>query len=458
MTLVSLPLWAEGAAPAGEPESTYVPASVPDSVDVVIVGAGYTGLWSAYHLLGLNPSLEVVVLEARHIGFGASGRNGGWVSALYPVSGSALAARHGASAARSMLGALQDTVLDIGAVVEQEHIDCGFIRGGTLGLARSTAQALRAQAAVTADQPWGRDTIWLNAAEARARLDATHVHGATFSPHCARVHPRRLVDGLARAVRARGGLIIEGTPVQDVGTGVVQLSDGRTVRTRHTLRAVEAWTARFTNLHRRVAPVYSLMVATEPLPDAVWESIGLQDYETFTDHRHVVVYGQRTEDGRIAFGGRGAPYHWRSAIDPRFDEDSRVFQLLRAALREMLPQIGDATYTHAWGGPLGIHRDWNPGVGYDTATRIGWAGGYVGDGVAASALAGRTLAELVLGDNTIRTRLPWVGHQPPAWEMEPLRWIGVNAGLRVAALADREESLTRRPASLGRLLSRLTSH
>lgn len=451
---MSHPLWAEDASPI-----TVAPSNeVPDSAEVVIVGAGYTGLWTAYHLLESDPSLDVVVLEAEHVGFGASGRNGGWVSALYPVSGSTLASRHGESATRSMLAALQETVLDIGDVVAQERIDCGYVRGGTLALARSSAQAVRAQAAVTEDRPWGRDTTWLNAAEARERMNATDVHGATFSPHCARVHPRRLVDGLAAAVRARGGRILEKVRVADVGPGVVRLADGRSVRTRHAVRAVEAWTANLSRLHRRVAPVYSLMVATEPLPTSVWEDIGLADRETFTDHRHVIIYGQRTADDRIAFGGRGAPYHWRSAIDPRFDENSIVFDLLRTTLREIVPQIGDASFTHAWGGPLGIHRDWHPSVGYDPAARIGWAGGYVGDGVAASALAGRTLAELILGWDTPRTQLPWVGHTSPAWEMEPLRWLGVNAGLRMASLADREESRSGQPARLGRVLSKLTGH
>jgi glycine/D-amino acid oxidase-like deaminating enzyme len=205
-------------------------------------------------------------------------------------------------------------------------------------------------------------------------------------------------------------------------------------------------------------PVYSLMVATEPLRDEQWDSVGLAGREVFADHGHVVIYGQRTDDGRIAFGGRGAPYHWGSAVRPEFDHEERVFDALRATLLDLLPQLHGIRFTHAWGGPLGIARDWHPSVAWDPVTRTGRAGGYVGDGVAATNLAGRTLADLVLDRRTPLTELPWVGHRSPRWEPEPLRWLGVNAGLRLAALADREEGRSGRPARLGALLGRLTGH
>jgi glycine/D-amino acid oxidase-like deaminating enzyme len=200
------------------------------------------------------------------------------------------------------------------------------------------------------------------------------------------------------------------------------------------------------------------MVATEPLDEATWDRIGLSDRPTFTDGRHLIIYGQRTADGRLAFGGRGAPYHFGSGIRPEFDRDAGVFETLRRSLHEMLPALGGAAFTHAWGGPLGIARDWHPSVGYDPATGNGWAGGYVGDGVATANLAGRTLADLVTGSGSALTRLPWVGHRSRRWEPEPARWLGVNAGLRLATLADTEERLTHRPAVLGRALSALTGH
>jgi len=230
------------------------------------------------------------------------------------------------------------------------------------------------------------------------------------------------------------------------------------VRARHILRATEAWTARLPGHRRTVAPVYSLVVASEPLPKSVWDEIGLADAETFSEHRHVIVYGQRSMDDRIVFGGRGAPYHFGSGIKAGFDADAKVFRTLRESLTQLIPATEGITFTHAWGGPLGISRDWQPGVGYDRTTGVGYAGGYVGDGVALSNLAGRTLADLVTNRDTDLTRLPWVQHRSRRWEPEPLRWLGVNAGLQLATLADREERLTGRPALLGGALAALTSH
>jgi glycine/D-amino acid oxidase-like deaminating enzyme len=440
------------------PAATHGLRDIPARADVVIVGGGYTGLWTAYYLLKADPSLDVVVLEAEHVGFGASGRNGGWVCALWPVSPDTIARRHGRGAAVAMLAALRESVDEVGRAAESEAIGCGFRKGGTISLARSAAQESRARAEVAHSQGWGTGTTWLGPAEARARLAATDVHGGTFNPHCARVHPRRLVEGVAAAATRLGAQLVENTRVAAIEPGGVTLADGRRVAARHVLRATEAWTATLPGHRRTVAPVYSLMVATEPLGDDQWSRIGLADFETFRDHRHVIVYGQRTVDGRLAFGGRGAPYHFGSRVRPGFDHEPAVFDDLRATLTDLLPQLEDVGFTHAWGGPIGIARDWHPSVGHDPSTGLGWAGGYVGDGVAATNLAGRTLADLVTGRHTEITALPWVGHRSRRWEPEPARWLGVNAGLRLAASADREEARTGRPAARARLLHRLTGH
>lgn len=447
------PLWSQDAAP---PEDQA--AGLPARADLVIVGAGFTGLWTAYHYLTLRPDAQVVILEAEHVGFGASGRNGGWASALYPVAASALARRYGAPAARAMGAHLRASVDAIGEICRVEGIDCDYVKAGTISLTRSPAQVQRARADIASHQRWGGRSLWLDRGEARSRINATDVLGASFDPDCARIHPRRLVDGLARVVRGRGAQIIERARVADASPGRVFLADGASIRARQIVRATEAWTARLPSLRRRIAPVYSLMVATEPLPASLWESIGLADRETFSDHRHVIVYGQRTPDDRIAFGGRGAPYHFGSAISSAFDHDQRVFAALRDTVRSLLPQLDAVTFTHAWGGPLGIARDWHPSVGYDAEAGVGWAGGYVGDGVAASQLAGATMADLLTGAHTQRTALPWTGHRSPPWELEPLRWAGINAGLTLAEWADREEQRTGRPARLGALLSALTGH
>ncbi|MGH3333270.1 MAG: NAD(P)/FAD-dependent oxidoreductase, partial [Nocardioidaceae bacterium] len=221
------------------------------------------------------------------------------------------------------------------------------------------------------------------------------------------------------------------------------------------VRATEGYTPGLSGQARSVAPLYSLVIATEPLPDAVWDQIGLRDRETFSDYRHLLVYGQRTADGRLVFGGRGAPYHFRSAVRPGFDRDPRVFAGLWSTLREMFPVLQGRKVTHAWGGALGVSRDWCPSVGLDRSSGVAWAGGYVGDGVSTTNLAGRTLRDLVLGRDTDLSRLPWVNHRSPRWEPEPLRWLGVNAGIRAMALADREERLTRRRSRIARAMSPL---
>lgn len=427
--------------------------------DVCVVGAGYTGLWTAYYLLREQPDLNIVMVEAQIAGFGASGRNGGWCSALFPVSSHGLARRYGRDAAIAMRRAMTASVDEVGAVAAAEGVDCHWRKGGTVRLARAPVQLRRARAEILDDAALdGVDGVQLlSAQEARERVGASDVLGATYHPACARIHPARLVRGLARAVERRGGRIAEGTRALRIEPGRVVTERG-TVRAKHVIRAVEAWTASLPGSGRDVIPVYSLVIATEPLPASFWATAGLARGETFSDHRHLIIYGQRTQDDRLVFGGRGAPYHWGSRIAPDFDREAGVFSRLRATLVELFPAVEPARVTHTWGGPLGIARDWHASVGLDPGTGVGWAGGYVGDGVGTSNLAGRTLADLVLGRDTELTHLPWVGHHSRRWEPEPLRWLGVNAGLRAMTAADAEERLTRRSSIAARVMAPFLGH
>ncbi len=429
----------------------------PTTADVAIVGGGLTGLWTAYYLNQADPSLDVVVLDQERIGFGASGRNGGWLSALFPQAAAALARRHGAPAALAQRAAMRATVGEVARVCAEEGIDCDLALGGTVSVARSATQLERARAEVAEARTWGDRHRLLGAAEARAMLGAADVLGGVHDPDCARVQPARLVRGLADVLQRRGVRLLEQTRATALEPGRVRTGAG-TVRARHVVRATEAWTSQLPESRRAVVPVYSLMIATEPLAESAWEQIGLREAATFSDQRHLVIYGQRTADGRIAFGGRGAPYHWRSGIDPAFDQEPAVFDALERTLRSLLPAIGDAAITHRWGGPLGIARDWSASVGLDPSTGMAWAGGYVGDGLATTNLAGRTLADLLGGRRTALTALPWVGHRSRAWEPEPLRWLGVNAGLRAMSVADAEEGLTGRSSVTARLMAPLIGH
>ncbi|MEW2473934.1 FAD-dependent oxidoreductase [Micromonospora gifhornensis] len=426
--------------------------------DVVIVGAGYTGLWTAYYLAQADPTLRIVVLERQVAGFGASGRNGGWCSALLPTSLTGLARRHGRDAAIAMQHAMHDTVREVGRVVAAEGIDCHWAYAGTVVLARSAPQLQRARATVLEAREFGfgaEDLALLGPDEAEARCAAEGVRGGTYTPHCATVHPARLVRGLARAVERRGVTIHERTPVTQIRRGAAVTPHG-TVRAPVVVRATEGYTPGLPGQRRAIAPVYSLMLATEPLPPATWAHIGLVERETFTDLRHVIIYGQRTADGRLAFGGRGAPYHFGSRVRAAYDREPRVFAALRRTLTELFPVLGaDVPVSHTWGGPLGVTRDWTASVGYHPSEGLAWAGGYVGDGVGTSNLAGRTLADLIRGERTELTALPWVNHRSPRWEPEPLRWLAVNAGLRVMYSADDAESRTGRPSRRAKTFSRL---
>ncbi len=285
-------------------------------VDIAIVGAGFTGLWTAYYLLRGAPDLRVAVLEKEVAGFGASGRNGGWCSALFPVGDGALATRFGVSAAQAMRRAMQETVDEVGARAASEAIDCGFAKGGTVVVARTAAQVQRAHDELAESRPLGveeDDLRWLSRSEARQLIGVTEVLGATFTPHCAVVDPGRLVRGLAEAVERIGGSIYEGTGVIAVRTGgprgpAMVRTTGACVRADVVITALEGWTPSVSGQRRALLPIYSLMIATERLPDEFWSDAGLANRETFSDHRRLIIYGQRTADGRLAFGGRGAPY------------------------------------------------------------------------------------------------------------------------------------------------------
>lgn len=446
---------------AGDPLHPRPPLPGDTDADVCVVGAGYTGLWTAYELMRRDPSLRVLVLEAEVAGFGASGRNGGWCSALLPMSLDGLARSHGLFAAVAMQHAMHDTVDEVGRVVAAERIDCGYTKGGTLTLATSPAHVPRLQATVADGRRFhldDGDLRWLDRHEALAMVRADGVLGGTFTPHCAAVQPARLARGLARACERRGVTIHERTRVRSIEGRTVVTSHGR-VRADVVVRATEAWTATLPGLRRSVAPVYSLMVATPPLPDSFWDEVGWASRCTLNDGRHLIIYAQRTADGRIAFGGRGAPYHFGSRIDPRFDVDERVFAELRRVLAQLFPALHGVEVTHRWGGPLAAPRDWHAGVRFDRATGLATAGGYVGDGVATSNLAGRTLADLVTGADTPLTRLPWVGHRSPAWEPEPLRWLAINSALKLPEQADAHEQRTGRPERLRTwVLDRLLGH
>jgi glycine/D-amino acid oxidase-like deaminating enzyme len=430
-------------------------------VDVAIVGGGYTGLWTAFYLLERQPSLRVAILEANVVGFGASGRNGGWCSALLPMGLDAIAAESSKDAAVRLQSAMHDTVAEVGRVVAAEDIDCHFAHGGYVSMARNQVQWTRARDYIEHLQSYGfsdDDYRLLDRDETLQMVGGTDVVGGYFTPHCAAIHPARLARGLARAVERKAAVIYEHTPVVEITPRRARTNLG-VVRADVIVRATEAFTPSLKGLERAVVPIYSLMVATEPLPASFWESVGLAQRQTFNDGRQMVIYGQRTADDRLAFGGRGAPYHFASSMKPEYDRNDDVHRSLHDTLRELFPAIGDAAITHRWGGAVAAARDWWCSASYDAANGLANAGAYVGDGVGTTNLSGRTLADLITGERSALTELPWVGHHSRQWEPEPLRWLGINAIVRVPVRADEYEARHDKPARLrNAFISRITGH
>lgn len=461
--------WLDDLVTSGRDDLVSRPALTTDArFDVCIVGGGLTGLWTAYSLAKADPTLRIAILEREISGFGASGRNGGWCSALFPRSPGSLERHHGFDAAVAMRQAMVDTVDEVGRVVRLEGIDCDFERGGTVVFARNDVQRTFAQADVAELQQFGvdRPEYW-DQRTVGSRFGATGLDGeapaAMFDPACASLHPAKLVRALARIVEALGVSLFERTEVQDWAAGSVRfraVDSGiqGTVAARHVIIALEGYGSQLPRVRRRVLPLYSLMIATEPLDDDVWDEIGIDHGQTFSDYRHLLIYGQRTADNRFAFGGRGARYHWGSTVDPSYERVDDVFDHLSATLRALFPAVGDARVTHRWGGPLGIARDWHATASYNPRTGVGFAGGYVGDGLSTTNLAGRTLADLVLGRDSALTALPWTNHRSPLWEPEPLRFAGANLGILGMQFADLEERITKRPSLAARLIAPLVGH
>lgn len=424
-------------------------------VDVAIVGAGYTGLWTAYYLKALEPGIRVAIAESEIAGFGASGRNGGWCVGLLAGIESLAADPAQRDGVVRLQRAVFDAVAEVGRVSEEEGIDCHYARGGSVSFASVPPHLdlMRADLAYWRDLGFGeQDVRWLEVDECRKRVGARRNLGGLLLEHCAAIHPLRLARGLAEVVEKRGVEIYEASPVTALEAGRV-LTPGGTLRAETVVRATEGYTCGLPGVRRQLIPLHSMMVATEPLPESVWQEIGLSQRETFQDPRRMVIYGQRTADDRLAFGARGQ-YLYASRVRRRFASSDPLLGEVQQVLESIFPVLREHAVSHRWGGAMGVPRDWRPSVGIDSERGFAWAGGYVGDGVAASNLAGRTLADLILRRDSDRLTLPWVGSPFPNWEPEPLRWLGVSATRWLGEVLDRAELQERRAPRLADLIFR----
>ena len=433
----SLSLWHDEAPGSLEPRPSL---DADEQVDVAIVGAGYTGLWTAYYLKQHEPGIRVAVVEAEIAGFGASGRNGGWCLGELAGLASLLEDAAQRAGAIRLQRAMFETVDEIARVCEREGIDCHWKKGGSISVATAEAHRvlLRDEFEYWRSLGFGdEDLRWLEPQECAARVRTRRNLGGLLLTHCAAMNPLLLARGLAEVVEGKGVAIYERSPVRSLESGCVVTRRAR-LRAETVVRATEAYTGSLAGQSRVLLPIHSLMIATEPLPESVWEEIGIANRETFADPRRIVNYGQRTADDRIAFGCRGV-YYYGSVTRDRFAPDEALFRPVQATLESLFPALKGREITHRWGGPLGIPRNWRPSVGLDRQTGSAWAGGYVGEGVGASNLAGRTLADLILERDTDRTQLPLVGPRFRRFEPEPLRWLAVTAIHRIGDSLDAAE-------------------
>lgn len=433
--------------------------------DVAILGAGYTGLWTAWYLKRRDASRRIVIVEQEIAGFGASGRNGAWCAPDFNLSMDRIAARHGEAAARQLQQATYDAVDEVGRAAAEAGIDAGFTKSGGIRLARGPQGVPALEHSLREYERFGFGDHYrlLDAAQLRERIRVAGAIRALYGDGEAVIHPGRLVRGLARAVEAQGTTIHEGTrvtgfrPRDASGRAALETAAGE-VRAPVIVLAGEAWLTQLPALHRQLIPLYSLIVLTEPLGDDQWAEIGWAGRETVASTRLSIDYLSRTEDGRILFGGRGAPYRFGSPIKPAYDRHEPTHDLLRGFVREWFPVLRDVRFTHAWGGPLGMPRDWHPTFAYDPASGIATARGYVGHGVSATNLAGRVLTDLITETPSPLTELPVVAHRSRNWEPEPLRWLGVRYTQEAMGRLDRQISRTGQPPTGRSLAERFAAH
>ncbi len=411
--------------------------------DVAIIGAGYTGLWTAYYLKRQAPQLRVVILEAETAGFGASGRNGGWLMGNLLGEDRLLGARPSAArkASFDLLHAIPD---EVAAMVAREGIDCDLRKGGVLYCAtRYPEQEVRLRDFLEHLRELGLgedDYRWLSPSELAAQLRIANAYGALYSPHCATIQPAKLVRGLARCVEDMGVELYERSPVIDWQPGQVRTAQAR-VTADWVVPAIEGYAATLSPLGNHQLPVQSLIVATEPLPADVWAGIGLERGQAFSEFSRQVTYGQRSLDDRLIFGARGG-YRFGGRLRSDFNLTEEELGLRRYLMGAIFPQLRNVRFSHSWGGNLGMARRFQPHMLRDSRNRIALSGGYGGEGVGASNLGGRTLADLILGRDSELTQQPWVYSDSrlerlPGWEPEPCRWLGYNAIIQSFVHEDR---------------------
>ncbi len=430
--------------------------------DVVIMGAGYTGLWTAYYLKLKDPSLKIIILEAKICGFGASGRNGGWL--MGEIMGQdKLLSKYPLALRQQAHDILHDIPDEVARIIQKENIQCDFKKGGVLYVAaRYPEQALRLKEfhkEVHKHDYQPSDHQWLEGESLEEKIKIKQAQGAVFNPHCASIQPAKLARGLADVVEKMGVEIYEHSAVIEWHQGWVKTAKA-SVKADWVVPALEAYGAQLKvgvkKLSQYHLPVQSLIIATEPLSEQLWESIGLKNGEVFSDFSRQVTYGNRTQDNRLVFGARGT-YQFGATLRDDFTLNNSEIHLRQKIMIELFPQLRDVKITHAWGGNLAMSRDFHPHMSVDKKHKFALAGGYSGEGVGATNLAGRTLSDLILNKQSALVNMPWVNPQSlntlSRWEPEPIPWLGYKAVIKSfdhedRTLSNSQSSVWRRKLSI----------
>jgi len=437
--------WLREALAAEKDSAPQAPLTSEISADVVVIGGGFTGLWTAYHLTQAKPDMKVVVLEQDICGGGPSGRNGGFASGWWDEL-DGLISLYGRDEAVRACRAISDSINAIGEFCRLHKVDAWYKHAGYLYAATAPQhEAIAEEIVRLAGEVGVPDELQaLSPQEVKARCDSPAFRSGAFMRDGASVQPALLARGLRRVLLEWGVIIHEGTPVTrlDAGPPAVAITAGGSVRAPKAVLALNAWAVGWPQLRRRLVAWSSYIVLTAPAPEKL-AKIGWTGGELVTDFRTSVRYFRTTRDGRIAFGGGGG--RASSRIDDSFTHDMRAVEEAAEGFRRLFPSFADVPLEDAWGGPIDVSPTHLPTFGSLAPGNLFYALGYTGNGVAPSHLAGKVIADLVTGADTDSTRLPMVNRKPRLFPPEPLRSIGAAVVRRAIIAKDTAEERGHHP-------------
>jgi len=408
------------------------------AVDVAVIGAGYTGLAAAYHLKSTEPSLDVAILESETAGFGASGRNAGFVMTLFGSSLAAMRASHGDRCVREAHAYMVGAIDALEATIAEHGLDCDFERSGFLKVATTPTYVARIQKELEVFQSVGIDDMaWLDAGAVAQRVTSPTFLGGLWEPGCGLINPVKWLAALRGLAIAKGAKLYEGTRVARVereGARFRVITSGGTVTADKVVFATNGYTHLIPGMRSKQLPAFAYIVVTEPLSEAQRASIGWGGREGIEDGRNFMHFFRLTPDNRILAGGGPGLIPFGSSMD--HDASPKAWAHLERFVGTTFPSLRGIRITHRWGGAFSVTSDSTPQIGTLHGGGAVYSVGCTGHGVAMTHQNGRILADLVLGRDTELTDLWFVNRRSFPLPPEPFRWIGTTVVTRAMALDD----------------------